>query len=101
VIGFVIREIAGWLLVVVGLLAFRESWLMLTPPRAPQGESQQYPQIFEAWVVAFIGFFIFRGGIHLLKVAVAARAAQRANRELEDAARRPRLPLPRAVPVRK
>jgi hypothetical protein len=97
VTGIITREIAGWLLLVLGLLAFRETWLMLTP----RPESQQHPLIFEAWPVAFIGFFIFRGGIHLLKVAVAARAAQRANRELEEAARRPRLPLPRAASLRK
>jgi hypothetical protein len=57
--------------------------------------------IFETPPMVVIGFVIFRGGIHLLKVSVAARAAQKANRELEEAAKRPRLPLPRAVGVRK
>jgi hypothetical protein len=78
---------------------------MLTPAPIVDSETRNLVQppalIFEAWVVAFMGFFIFRGGIHLLKVAVAARAAQKANRELEEAARRPRLPLARAIPGRK
>jgi hypothetical protein len=90
VIGFIVREIAGWLLVVLGLLAFYESWRMLWAA-----------MIFETPPMVVIGFVIFRGGIHLLKVSVAARAAQKANRELEEAAKRPRLPLPRAAVARK
>lgn len=89
-IGYVIREVAGWALVVLGLMAFYESWRMLWNR-----------MIFETPPMVVIGFIVFRGGIHLLKVSVAARAAQKANRELEEAARRPRLPLPKAAPMRK
>ncbi|HLW68965.1 MAG TPA: hypothetical protein VKS79_26875 [Gemmataceae bacterium] len=107
------REIAGWVLVLLGLIAFYKSWQMLTPPResfetvqtAENGPQQMwvrnYPQIFEAPPVAFMGFIIFRGGIHLLKVAVAARVAVHAGRQLEEANRRPKLPLPRPAAVRR
>jgi hypothetical protein len=106
------REIGGWALILLGLLAFYKSWEMLTPPKqsyvmeeTDQGTQRvlrdNYPQIFEAPVVAFIGFIIFRGGIHLLKVAVAARVAQQAGRQLEEAHRRPKLPLPRPAPLRR
>ena len=84
------REIGGWALVVLGLWAFRESWIMLWS----RG-------IFEAPTMAFIGFIVFRGGIHLLKVAVAARVAAHAGRQLEEANRRPKLPLPRPAVVRR
>lgn len=89
-IGFILREIAGWLLVVLGLLAFYESWRMLWNR-----------MIFETPAMVVVGFVVFRGGIHLLKVAVAARTAQRANRDLEEALKRPKLPLPKAAVVRK
>ena len=89
-IGFIMREVCGWVLVVLGLLAFYESWRMLWNR-----------MIFETPAMVIVGFIIFRGGIHLLKVAVAARTAQRANRELDDALKRPKLPLPKALTVRK
>jgi hypothetical protein len=80
-IGYVIREVAGWLLVVTGLWVF---WLSLSMLREGL--------ILRAPPTAFIGFIIFRGGIHLLKVAVAARITQQARRELLDSARKSRLP---------
>ncbi|VTS03135.1 hypothetical protein [Tuwongella immobilis] len=58
-----IREIVGWLLVAVGLVIFGLCYLQFLRNR----------QIFEAGPMAFMGFIIFRGGIHLLKVAIAAR----------------------------
>jgi len=89
-IGAILRELGGWLLIVLGLWAFRESWLMLRDR-----------QIFEAPTMAVIGFIVFRGGIHLLKVSVAARITAQASRQLEEAARRPKLPLPKpALPRR-
>jgi hypothetical protein len=84
--GFILREVGGWVLVAVGLWAFRESWRMLYSA-----------WIFEAWAMVAVGFITFRGGIHLLKVAVAARVAQRAAREMDQAALRPKLPLPKAL----
>ncbi|MBY0457890.1 MAG: hypothetical protein K2V38_11170 [Gemmataceae bacterium] len=59
------REAAGWALVLVGLWRFWETYVLLSNRR-----------IFEAGPSAFIAFIIFRGGIHLLKVAVAAQAAR-------------------------
>jgi hypothetical protein len=111
-ISFWWREIGGWVLIVLGLLAFYKSWSMLTPPRqvyvmeeTEQGPQRvlrdQYPQIFEAPVVAFMGFILFRGGIHLLKVAVAARVTHLAGKQLEEANRRPKLPLPKPAALRR
>lgn len=88
--GAIIREIGGWLLVVLGLWAFRESWLMLRDR-----------QIFEAPTMAVIGFIVFRGGIHLLKVAVAARITAQTGRQLDEAARRPKLTLPKPTAPRR
>lgn len=62
---FWIRELAGWILVALGLYIFYICFLALFVERPPF--------IVEVGVLAFIGFVVFRGGIHLLKVAVAAR----------------------------
>jgi hypothetical protein len=59
------REIAGWLLVLAGLYAFVVAYDLLLSKR-----------IFEAAPMVFIGFIVFRGGVHVLKVAVAAQAAR-------------------------
>ena len=59
------REVAGWLLILIGLWQFWNTYTLLTNRR-----------IFEAAPSAFIAFVVFRGGIHLLKVAVAAQAAR-------------------------
>lgn len=56
------REAAGWALVAVGLAAFGTSYLFLLSG-----------SIVEAAILVPVGIFIFRGGIHLLKAAVAAR----------------------------
>ncbi len=70
-ISFLIREIAGWLLVGVGLFIFYLTFLFC---------SAHY--IFEAPVLAVVGIFVFRGGIHLLKVAIAARLAKEGQERL-------------------
>jgi hypothetical protein len=78
---FWVRELAGWLLVGLGLLVFYYCFLFLANGI-----------ILEAGPLTVIGVFIFRGGIHLLKMAVAARVVLQANtllREQEPAAPRP------------
>lgn len=88
---FWLRELAGWALILLGLGAFGKSiWLL----------NQHY--WIEAGVPSFIGFFLFRGGIHLLKVAVAARICLQAQDKLRPerapakAAPRPTIPGRRA-----
>ena len=62
-----LRELAGWLLVAWGALLLYDAALKI--------DSQQ---IFEAGPLTVIGIIVFRGGIHLLKVAVAARICMKA-----------------------
>lgn len=66
------REVLGWVLLGVGLAAFAMCYVVFLLNR----------WIVEAFIAAFIGFTIFRAGIHLLKVATAARAARDIKREL-------------------
>jgi hypothetical protein len=62
---FWMREVAGWLLVGLGLYLFAICLsLVLERPNS---------KIFETGPVTLIGIIVFRGGIHLLKVAMAAR----------------------------
>jgi uncharacterized membrane protein len=72
---FWIREIMGWLLVLAGLLLFYICVAILLA----RGRE---PLIFEATIINVIGIFVFRGGIHLLKVAVAARVAMQTQTEI-------------------
>ena len=78
-----LREVAGWLLVGVGLLVFVLVYDFCT---------RQW--IFEAGVMAVVGVFVFRGGVHLLKVAVAARVCQQTQDRLypEPPPRKPPAP---------
>lgn len=59
------REIAGWALILAGLWQFWNTYDLLLSKR-----------IFEAAPSGFIAYVVFRGGVHLLKVAVAAQAAR-------------------------
>lgn len=61
---FWVREIAGWLLVGLGLFLF---YIVLTITLTER------PWLITAGPLTLIGIIVFRGGIHLLKVAVAAR----------------------------
>ena len=69
---FWFRELAGWLLVALGLYMFLVVALQLLNPAI------NWPRYFEASGWTVIGFIVFRGGIHLLKVAVAARVCLQA-----------------------
>jgi hypothetical protein len=63
---FWLREITGWVLIALGLAAFYVVYFVLI----------RNGRIFESGPMVLIGIFLFRGGIHLLKVAVAARICQ-------------------------
>lgn len=63
---FWLREIAGWALLGLGVLTFGIAyfnWISIG-------------KVYPAGSLVVIGIFVFRGGIHLLKVAVAARLCQ-------------------------
>jgi hypothetical protein len=81
---FWIREIAGWLLVGLGLFCFYLAYGLCARRWA-----------LEAWPPTVFGIFVFRGGIHLLKVAVAARVCLQAQDRLYPA------PVPRLRPPAK
>ncbi len=69
---FWIREILGWLLVGLGLLIFYMCVVLLFNH-----------SVIEVGPLFIIGIFVFRGGIHLLKVAVAARICMLAQAKME------------------
>lgn len=73
--SFWIRELMGWLLLLLGLAIFAFSFWLLS--------ERLY---VETAPVTVIGIFVFRGGLHLLKVAVAARICLRAQ-EAESTSR--------------
>jgi hypothetical protein len=69
-----VREIAGWLLIGLGLAIFLVVY-----------DYCENRRIFEAGILMVPGIFVFRGGIHLLKVAVAARVCAKAQDRLYPA----------------
>lgn len=62
------REIAGWLLVLLGLFGFYICVALLLRGK-----------IVETGPMMFIAIVVFRGGLHLLKVALAARICAQAQ----------------------
>jgi hypothetical protein len=60
-----LREILGWLLLGVGLAVFFLAYQTLRSQR-----------LIDCIPITAIGFIIFRGGLHLIKVATAARIAR-------------------------
>jgi hypothetical protein len=69
-----VREVAGWVLLVLGLWLFYMSYTFLLNHR-----------IIESGPTVLMGIVVFRGGIHLLKVAVAARVCRQAPVESRPA----------------
>jgi hypothetical protein len=72
---FWIREILGWFLVGLGLFAFYMCVVLLFNH-----------SIIEVGPLFVIGIVVFRGGIHLLKVAVAARICMEAQARMPGGA---------------
>jgi hypothetical protein len=72
-----LREIAGWMLMIIGLWLFWECYQMLVPAPVKLGPDNQIVQppgkILEGAELALVGIIVFRGGIGLLKSALAAR----------------------------
>jgi hypothetical protein len=58
------REIVGWALMALGVYVFFRAFLLLTA-------GNQF--MLEGGTLTIIGAVLFRGGIHLLKIAIAAR----------------------------
>jgi hypothetical protein len=80
---FWIREVAGWALVLIGLFMGYLVYLLCLSHH-----------LVEVWALAIFGIFVFRGGIHLLKVAIAARVCLQAQDRLYPAPDlRPRPPV--------
>ncbi len=57
------RELAGWILVILGIISFIFTYTVLLLSG----------KVVESMVASFISFIVYRGGIHLLKVAIAAK----------------------------
>jgi hypothetical protein len=74
------REMAGWALVMLGLFAFYKCYGLLTA---------EDHRLIEGSALTIVGIVIFRGGIHLLKVAVAAQVCAEAEQHLQDEKRTP------------
>src|SRR5260370_24365100 len=98
------RGIGGWGLVLLGLLVFYQSYLFLNRTAVRHDANgvervEPWPGYIEAGQWSIIGIFLFRGGIHLLKVAVAARVCLQANDpstpEKKAPPTPPRLSMPR------
>jgi len=75
---FWLRELAGWVLVGLGLFVFYLCFAFLAGG-----------YILEAGPLTLIGVIVFRGGIHLLKTAVAARVCLQANALIRERERGP------------
>ena len=72
------RELAGWLLVGLGLYTFYLCYRLLLAMHIIEGGS-----------LTVIAVFIFRGGLHLLKVAMAARVCLQTREQVELERARP------------
>src|SRR5438270_9807334 len=68
------RELAGWVLLGLGLYVFYRTFQLLTTDNH---------WVVEGGMLTLIGIFLFRGGIQLLKIAVAAQVCMEARQRLE------------------
>lgn len=66
------REIVGWMLLIFGIGVFLFAGHLLTMGGADPPNHYE----IEVACVTVIGIVVFRGGLHLLKVAMAARICQ-------------------------
>jgi hypothetical protein len=82
-----LREVAGWILLGLGVAAYAMLYLFLLNR-----------WFLEGGILAFAGFMLLRTGTHLLKVASAARAAS-GVRAMATAAKPPRMVGGSAEPV--
>jgi hypothetical protein len=74
-----LRELAGWALLLLGVYSFFLAYSLALSHH-----------IVELWPIAIFGIFIFRGGIHFLKVAIAARSVKQVQERLYPLGDRPR-----------
>lgn len=86
---FWLREAAGWVLVIIGLYLCLEVYNLV-----------QEKAFFQTGPIVLMGIFIFRGGIQLLKTAIAARVCELAvPLTREDRPARTTLRAPRKAAV--
>lgn len=71
---FVIRETAGWLLIVAALYLIQLALL----------DYVQHGKVVEAGIIVMAAMFVFKGGIHLIRVATAARICMSTRRSAGD-----------------
>jgi|ERR1700689_3438738 hypothetical protein len=65
------RELFGWLLIAIGFCCFYGAYRLIEANR-----------VLYLWAPVIVGIVLFRGGIHLLKVAVAAKICQQTQDQL-------------------
>jgi hypothetical protein len=80
------REWAGWFLIALGLYVFYRCYVLFTM-------DLRHP-VIEGIALTVVGIIVFRGGIHLLKVASAARICLQAQ---DDRQRQPPGPGPQRI----
>jgi hypothetical protein len=72
--SFWLRELVGWGLLAISLLMVLVAYVLCINSR-----------MFEVWPWVILTIFVFRGAIHLLKVAIAARICNQAQHRLYPA----------------
>lgn len=72
---FIIRETAGWLLIVTALYLIQLALRQYIPRH----------DVVEAGLTVMAAMFVFKGGVHLIRVATAARICMHTRRSDQDA----------------